>query len=89
MAEEITPAEIPEAIEKECKNLSIDLYEKMNCQGIVRFDYILSNEQLYYLELNTVPGLTETSLIPQQAAYAGITLKQLFSSVIENAISGN
>ncbi|MBN4051255.1 D-alanine--D-alanine ligase [bacterium AH-315-M05] len=87
MAEEITPARVSKEIEKECKELSAFLYNLLNCRGMVRFDYILSNGKLYFLELNTVPGLTENSLVPKQAAAMGIPLKELFGMVIEDVIN--
>ena len=89
MADEITPADISEQIESECKDISNNLYDFLDCKGIVRFDYILSNGQLFFLEVNTVPGLTDNSLVPKQAEYAGITLKDLFSMTLEEALSNS
>lgn len=86
MAEEITPARVSKEIEKECKELSAFLYNLLNCRGMVRFDYILSSDKLYFLELNTVPGLTENSLVPKQAAAMGMSLKELFGMVIEETL---
>ena len=60
-ADEITPAPIPEAVEIDCKCISSDLYSKLNCKGIVRFDYIYSDNALYFLEVNTIPGFSEKS----------------------------
>lgn len=87
MANETTPADISEQLESECKDLSINLYKQLNCSGIVRFDYIVSNGELFFLEVNTIPGLTDKSLIPQQANHAGISLKDLFSICIEEALT--
>ncbi len=86
-ADEITPADISKTIENDCIELSRKLYKLLNCKGISRFDYILSSDQLYCLEVNTVPGLTDESLIPKQAAYAGISLKELFSITINEALA--
>jgi D-alanine-D-alanine ligase len=86
MSEEITPARIPEEIEKKCKLLSCMIYNKFNCKGVVRMDYIVSRNELYFLEVNTVPGLSEASIIPKQAAEFGIPIKKLFSMMIEDAI---
>ncbi|MFH1320108.1 MAG: D-alanine--D-alanine ligase family protein [Bacteroidota bacterium] len=86
MAEEITPARVSGKIEKKCKELSAYLFNILNCKGIVRFDYILRNNKLYFLEVNTVPGLTETSFIPQQALAMGINLEKLFGMIIEDAL---
>jgi len=86
-AEEITPAPVTSTIENECRQISLLLYEKFNCKGIVRFDYIFNENGMYFLEANTVPGLSEASIVPKQAEMAGISLQQLFSITIEDAIN--
>jgi len=86
MSDEITPARVSKETEEKCKELSSFIYNKLNCKGIVRFDYILSRDKLYFLEANTVPGLTEQSLVPQQAAAIGMSLKELFGMVIEDTL---
>ncbi len=87
-SEEITPAPIPEEIAKKCQKLSVFLFKEMECKGVVRFDYIFNDAGIYFLEVNTVPGFTEESIIPQQAREAGITLSELFSDMIEQAVGG-
>jgi D-alanine-D-alanine ligase len=87
--EEITPARIPLPTEVECKNLSEYIYTVLGCRGMIRIDYILKKNKLYLLEVNSIPGLTERSFVPQQAEYAGISKKELFGSAIEEALSGN
>lgn len=92
-SEEITPARISPELANECTGLSLDLYRKFNCRGIVRFDYILTPEgfskgsRYYFLEVNTIPGLTEASIVPQQAANIGISLSQLFTDVLNETIN--
>ena len=86
MAEEITPADISAAIESECRELSIMMYSILGCNGIARFDFILSEGKLFYLEVNTIPGLSSASLIPKQANYAGYSLQELFTSTIQEAL---
>jgi len=86
MAEEITPAEVPALIETECRNSSEMLYEKLNCKGFVRFDYIYNESGLYFLEVNTVPGLSPNSIVPQQALADGIPLAELFDNAIDQAL---
>ncbi len=86
IADEITPADIPKYIEIKCHEKSEFLYKKLNCKGFVRFDYIFTPEDLYFLEVNIVPGLSEASIVPQQARYFGLTLEEVFSSVIEEAL---
>ena len=87
MADEITPAQIPIEVEIECKALSAELYQKLNCKGIVRFDYIFTEEAIFFLEVNTVPGLSEASIIPQQAKEMGISMERLFEMMIEDALT--
>ena len=85
LAEEVVPAQIPAEVEKECKETSSLLYEKLNCKGVVRFDYIFNKTGLYFLEVNTVPGLTEASLVPKMAENYGLSLEELFSMLVEGA----
>jgi D-alanine-D-alanine ligase len=97
-SEEITPARISKKIESKCKRQSVKLYKELGCKGMVRMDYIIKNiphstvqslknkEILYLLDINTVPGLSEASLIPKQATTAGIALKQLYNMVIDQAL---
>lgn len=82
-SEEITPALIDEGLDIQIKNLSSYLYHKLDCKGVVRFDYIVVEEEIYFLEVNTVPGMTEASIIPQQAAAFGMDKKQLFTLMVD------
>ncbi len=86
MADEITPARVSPEIEKECKMLSSFLYNNLNCKGIVRFDYIFNDAGMYFLEANTVPGLSEASIVPQEAEDMGISRQELFGMAIEDAL---
>lgn len=91
-SDEITPARINEDLTNQCKEISKDLYRKLNCRGIVRFDFILTplkNDQIrqfFILEVNTIPGLSEASIVPKQAAAMGITLKDLFTDVVNETL---
>jgi len=86
MAREITPAQLTDAETAECQRITTYLYDKFNCRGIVRFDYFLDGDDFWFLEVNTVPGLSEGSIVPKQAAAAGISMKELFSQLIEEAL---
>jgi D-alanine-D-alanine ligase len=86
MAKEITPAQLSEKETAECQKMTAYLYDKFNCRGIVRFDYFLDAGDFWFLEVNTVPGLSEGSIVPKQAAAAGISMKELFSQLIEEAL---
>lgn len=84
MAEEITPAPITEKEETECRKMTAELYRNFNCKGVVRFDYFLTGGTWWFLEVNTVPGFSEGSIIPKQARAAGFTLQDFFGMLIEN-----
>jgi D-alanine-D-alanine ligase len=84
--EEITPARLPTHLFEKCQNISSEIYELCQCAGIVRIDYILKDETFYFLEVNTTPGMTATSFIPQQIAAMGLTLGQVITQIIEDKI---
>ena len=84
--EEITPARLPAHLFEKCQNISSEIYDLCQCAGIVRIDYILKNEVFYFLEVNTTPGMTATSFIPQQIAAMGLTLGDIITQIIENKI---
>ncbi len=86
MADEIIPARVPEEIHEKCRKMSLQLFRKYNCKGVARFDYIVKNNELYFLEVNTIPGLSAASIVPKQAKAYGISLKEFFSILIENVI---
>jgi D-alanine-D-alanine ligase len=83
-SDEVTPADIPEAITEEIQRLSSLISDLLGCKGIVRVDFIIVNNIPWFLEINTVPGMTAESLIPKQVAAAGITLEDLYSMVVED-----
>jgi len=87
MADEIVPARISETLAQKCRDISMILYRNINCKGIVRFDYILIDEDFYFIEVNTIPGLTENSIVPRMARNMGISMQELFTMAIEEAIS--
>ncbi len=87
MADEITPARISEESTKMIQDLSSRVYSLLHCRGMVRIDYILSKEKPYFLEINTIPGLSAESVLPKQVQIYGLTLEELFSMVIEDALT--
>ncbi|MEE0922048.1 MAG: D-alanine--D-alanine ligase [Paludibacteraceae bacterium] len=89
--EEITPARIPNEMRQEVQELTLKIYDILGCKGIIRVDYIITkNEkqkrQINLLEVNTTPGMTETSFIPQQVKAAGLKIGEVLSQIIENEI---
>ncbi len=85
-AEEITPANITDELESELRILSEKIYNLLKLKGFSRSEFIVNDNGTYYLETNTVPGLTSESILPQQARCAEISLKELFVNAINEAI---
>jgi D-alanine-D-alanine ligase len=83
-SDEVTPARMPDNITDEIQRLSSEIYDLLGCNGIVRVDFIVVGKNPYFLEINTVPGMTEESIVPKQAVAAGIRLEELYSMVIED-----
>ena len=88
-SEETTPALIDAGMKQQLESAAQRVYEVLNCRGVVRIDFIYntSTQQPYMLEVNTVPGQSEASVIPQQVKAMGMSLKDFYSAVIEQAIN--
>ena len=84
---EITPARLSKEIESATKNLTEKIYKVMGCTGIVRIDYIINSKGINLLEINTTPGMSPASIIPQQIEAEGLEHKVVFSEIIEDAIA--
>lgn len=80
---EITPARITKKSTELVKNISKKIYEDLKLKGICRIDYILSEDKPYIIEINTIPGFSEKSIIPQQVIASGYNLKDFFSFCLE------
>ena len=85
-SQEITPARLTPEIEQRVREVAKKAYEVLKMSGFSRSEYILVNGEPHMLEMNTIPGLTTESLIPQQAREAGISLQELFTNAIELAL---
>lgn len=84
---EITPAQIDPAIAEEIQRITRSVARKIDAHGIIRIDYIIPNDgKPVLLEVNTTPGMTDASFIPQQAAAAGLDLGSLLSSIIKDSL---
>jgi len=83
-SDEITPAEMAADITDNIQKYSREIYYILGCRGIVRVDFIVVDSKPFFLEINTVPGMTEESIVPKQAHAAGIRLEELYSMVIED-----
>jgi D-alanine-D-alanine ligase len=86
MSEEICPAGISAELTKKIQELSVQVFETIGGKGYARVDFIIGNSVPYLLEINTLPGLTANSLIPKEAAVAGISYSQLIEKIIELAL---
>ncbi len=85
--DEITPARIPDEVRDRVQALTLHIYDILGCNGIIRVDYILTEGwTINLLEINTTPGMTPTSFIPQQVRAAGLEMKDVLTDIIENAI---
>ena len=90
---EITPARISDDTARRVSEITSHIYDILGCNGIIRIDYIISRkkdaegnekEYIYMLEVNTTPGMTATSFIPQQVKAAGMEMKDVLTEIVEN-----
>ena len=86
--QEITPARISENLARRVREITSHIYDILHCNGIIRIDYIISPEgKIYMLEVNTTPGMTPTSFIPQQVKAAGLNMTDVLTDIVENQFS--
>ena len=84
--EEITPARIPDELRDRIQDLTAKIYDLLGCHGIIRNDYIITDgDKINLLEVNTTPGMTATSFIPQQIRAAGLNLTDVLTEIIEDS----
>jgi D-alanine-D-alanine ligase len=88
-SEEITPAPITDELSERVKMLTKHITNRLGCRGLMRIDYIYSGDKLYFIEINTVPGMSEASIVPQQIMHAGFDMSQVLDWLIEDSISCN
>ena len=85
-AQEITPARIDPDITKKCHHMASKIYDLTNCSGIIRVDFIIKGNQVYFLELNSIPGMSEESIIPKQVSTMGLEMPDLLQQVIDEVM---
>lgn len=85
-SQEITPARITNEQTREVQEIAKLIYSKLKMRGLTRSEFIFHNNEAHFIEMNTTPGLSEASILPQQAAKANISLTDLFDSAIESAL---
>jgi len=88
-SEEITPARITEKQKVNIEETAKKVYLVLNMSGFSRSEFILVDDEPYFLEINTVPGLTEESILPQQSLLAGISLTELFDTAIVSSLNNS
>jgi D-alanine-D-alanine ligase len=76
---------VPAKVYDQALALAVAAHQALGCRGVSRADFRLDGDRLFILEVNTQPGMTPTSLLPEQAAYAGIPFKDLVSWIVEQA----
>jgi D-alanine-D-alanine ligase len=83
-SEEITPARLPQDVYEQVQSNSEAIYKALDCRGMIRVDYIIRDSEIYVIEVNTTPGFSEASIIPQQAGVQGISKTELITAVISS-----
>lgn len=87
VSREVCPAKIDSALAEKIQNLAVETHRAIGCEGFSRVDFICENGQPRILEINTIPGMTATSLVPQAAAAAGISFSQLVGIIVDHSLS--
>jgi D-alanine-D-alanine ligase len=88
---EITPAKIDDNTREQLENKAMYIYRHLNCRGIVRMDFILhtASNKLFFLEVNTMPGQSENSIVPQQVRASGRTLRDFYGAILEDCMKSH
>lgn len=84
-SKEVCPAQIPDTLKDEIQETSKKIYAHLGCAGLVRVDYISAEDGLYFLEVNTIPGMTAASLVPQMVRASGMVMTDFLTTIIENS----
>lgn len=80
---EVTPADLSRQTTEKLGEISLEIYRTLGCEGIVRVDYIIKGNKPYFIEVNTVPGMTDGSIVPSQLRYMGIGMGDAWSMIID------
>lgn len=84
MTDEITPARISSTVAQRVSRATLAAYKSLGCRGIVRIDYIIKDEKPYFIEVNTVPGMSAASIVPQQWAHIGMSMGEAYTKIINS-----
>ncbi|MCQ2168203.1 MAG: D-alanine--D-alanine ligase [Bacteroidales bacterium] len=82
---EICPAPVDDGVKTLVQDTTCKIYAALGCKGVVRMDYIMSGDGLYFLEVNTIPGMTSASLVPKMVRTAGMDMTTFLTAIIENS----
>lgn len=85
-SQEITPARITDQLSKSVKKITSDIFKTLGLKGMARIDYMIVKDKPYVIEINTTPGLSPQSFIPQQVEAEGLTLKEFFTVIINESL---
>ena len=83
------PANLSKSLTNKIHNLAKKIYKLVLCEGMARVDFFVVNDKVYFNEINTIPGFTETSIFPKEAIAAGISFKKLIDKIIDLAQKRN
>lgn len=91
VTKEVTPAKIDDSVKDQLEAKAMHIYRQLNCRGVVRMDFILEQAtgKLFFLEVNTMPGQSENSIVPQQVRAAGITLMDFYGELLEDCMKNH
>jgi len=85
--DEIVPAQISKSLEKNLQDIAAEVHRLLGCRGVSRSDFIVTKDgKIYFLEINTIPGMTANSLVPKSSKVAGISYSQLLDKLIKLAL---
>lgn len=87
-SEEITPARIPDHVRDLIQQTTERVFKRLKLRGMSRIDYIIQNDVPYLIEVNTIPGLSEESILPQEVVYSGLSLQAFFGMLVDDAMVG-
>ena len=88
LCEHIIPARLPADIRNKAKKIAVESYSLLGCKGFARADFMIQGEDVYLIDINTIPGFTEMSLLPDAAQAIGITFDQLTEYIVKMALGG-
>lgn len=89
VTDEITPARVPEHHSVKVQKAALQIYEELDCKGLVRVDFIIKEGIPYFLELNTVPGMSAESIVPKQLKTVGLSIGEIFGEIVKNDLYRN